>query len=42
MAMMVRTHLRLDGAISHKRDSNLTQDLANQLRSRRRGRRPEQ
>jgi len=42
MAMMVRTRLRLRVDISHKRDLNLTQDLANQLRSRRRGRQPEQ
>lgn len=32
MAMMVRTRLWLGGAISHKRDLNLIQDLANQLR----------
>ena len=31
MAMMVRTRLWLGGAISHKRDLNLIQDLANQL-----------
>lgn len=32
MAMMVRTRLWLGGAISHKRDLDLIQDLANQLR----------
>ena len=32
MAMMVRTRLWLGGAISHKRDLHLIQDLANQLR----------
>lgn len=32
MAMMVRTRLWLGGAISHKRDLNLIQDVANQLR----------
>jgi len=31
MAMMVRTRLWLGGAISHKLDLNLIQDLTNQL-----------